>query len=225
MGEGYASGETKAQRCSAPWHVCFPNQGSEQQVRPGEQVTSKTELTLCPGHIAVTGCLLGRWGRGGRQAGGHPRSPSLRNGTCPCTCTHVPHASMHSPPLSLWEKAWFPPPLRPQPEGRKRSRGGGGCGGPRPRQASPRAPDPAASRVPPGPTLGPTFCQRASEEGRGEWKCLVSDLRAWVAKAWGAVMWRGCMGPSKEEGLGVPLPPRALAQQPGWSQLCPPSFE
>nr|KAF6275457.1 hypothetical protein mMyoMyo1_010315 [Myotis myotis] len=69
--------------------------------------------------------------------------------------------------------------------------------------------------MPPGPTLGPTFCQRASEEGRGEWKCLVSDPRAWASEAWGAVMWRGCMGPSKEEGMGVPLPPRALAQQPG----------
>lgn len=164
-GEGYASGETKAQQCSAPWHVCFPSQGSGQQVRPGEQVTSKTELTLCPGRITATGCLLGRWGRGGRQAGGHPRGPSLRNGTRPCT--HVPHASMHSPPLSLREKAWSPPPLRPQPKGRKRSRRVGGCGGPRPRQATPRAPDPAASRCHRAPLLVPLSVNGPVRRGEG----------------------------------------------------------
>ncbi|XP_014400052.1 PREDICTED: protein SPT2 homolog isoform X2 [Myotis brandtii] len=128
--EGYASGETKAQRCSR-LGTCFPNQGSEQQVRP-EQVTSKTALTLCPGHITVTGCLLGRWGRGGRPAGGHPRGPSLRNGTHPCTCTHVPHASMHSPHSASGRRPGLHLPCALHPRG-----GSAQGGGPRPRQATP----------------------------------------------------------------------------------------
>lgn len=93
-GAGHASEETKAQRWSAPWHVCFPNQGSERQVRQGEQVMFQNSSSCVP----VTGCFLGRWGRGWQAGGGHPSGPSLRKGSHPCTCTHAPHASTHSPP-------------------------------------------------------------------------------------------------------------------------------
>lgn len=146
VGEGYASGETKAQRCSAPWHVCFPNQGSEQQVRPGEQVTSKTELTLCPGRITATGCLLGRWGRGGRQAGGHPSDPPSGTArahahapTCPTRACTAPHsASGRRPGLHLpcvlnprggsaqggWGAVEAPGHARPAPEPLTQQRAG-----------------------------------------------------------------------------------------------------
>ncbi|CAK6449593.1 unnamed protein product [Pipistrellus nathusii] len=90
---------------SAPWH-----RFSKSGVRAAgetEQVTSKPS-SLASRAYRGPGLLSWQVGRGGGQAGGHLSGPSLRNGTHPCTCTPVPHASMHSPPRGLWEKARSP---------------------------------------------------------------------------------------------------------------------
>lgn len=150
---------------------------------------------------------------------------------------HTPHVSMHGLPTSAsGERPGLHLPTAP-PAQRRRNPSSGGYGGlwlsqdsPRARPSTPRAAESKGSlaRSHSAPLLAPlpvdvtlwvrgkkAQVESPGQPTRREWRCLVSDLRAWSCLGMGEMIGRGYTGPSKEAGFGYPPPPRALTLQPG----------